>query len=229
MSTPVAPARAVPIAKDDDTLAWALAAVPLLAAVLLLLLAVLDVIEDLRWLSALTMLVSLALVAADRRRLAAARPSVEGAGKPPSAWWFLVPPAYLWRRAAWLGRSKTSFWGWVASAALAFVLRLIAVVIAAQAGAEPVAAARLPDCAGREVAADVRTVFDRLPVARQAGVTAVSLGGQTETGQGPGADPLARYCSGTMLASDTVEYAVDFSFERRQDDVIVRLQLSSRR
>ncbi len=228
MSAPVAPARAVPVARDD-TLAWALAAVPLLAAVLLLVLAVLNVLEDLRWLSALTLLVSLLLVAADRRRLAAARLGVEGAGRPPSAWWFLVPPAYLWRRAAWLGRSKAPFWAWVASAALAFVLRIVAVVIAVQAGAEPVVVARLPDCAGREVAADVKGLFDSLPAARQAGVKAVSLSGQTETGQGPGADPSVRYCSGNMLASDTVEYAVDFSFERRQDDVIVRLQLSTPR
>lgn len=229
MSPPVAPAEAVPVARNDDTLAWALAAVPLLTAVLLLLLVVLDVIGDLRWLSALTLLVSLALVAADRRRLAAARPGVEGIRKPPSAWWFLIPPAYLWRRAAWLGQSKASFWAWVASAALAFVLRIVAVVITAQVGAEPVAVARLPDCAGRDIAADVKAVFDSLPAARQAGVTAVSLGGQAETGQGPGPTPMVRYCSGNMLASDTVEYAVDYSFERRQDDVIVRLQLSPSR
>ncbi|MGI4941226.1 MAG: hypothetical protein ACRYHQ_11830 [Janthinobacterium lividum] len=229
MSPPAAPAGAVPVAGDDDKLAWALAAVPLLAAVLLLVLAVLDVIEDLRWLSALTLLVSLVLVATDRRRLAAARPGGKGTGKPPSAWWFLVPPAYLWRRAAWLGRSKASFWAWVASAALAFVLRVVALVITAQAGAEPVAVARLPDCAGREIAADVRGVFDNLPAARQAGVTSVSLGGQAETGQGPGPTPSVRYCSGNMLASDNAEYAVDYSFELRQDDVIVRLQLSPRR
>lgn len=57
----------------------------------------------------------------------------------------------------------------------------------------------------------------------------MSLGDQAETGQGPGPIPSVRYCSGNMLASDNAEYAVDYSFELRQDDVIVRLQLSPRR
>ena len=80
-----------------------------------------------------------------------------------------------------------------------------------------------------DVVADVKAVFDSLPAARQDGVRAVSLGGQAEVGQGPGAVPLLRYCSGTMLATDTVEYAIDYSFERRQEDVIIRLQLANGR
>ena len=84
---------------------------------------------------------------------------------------------------------------------------------------------RLPDCADRDAAADVRGVFDNLPAARQDGVRAVSLGGQAEVGQGPGAVPLVRYCSGTMLATDDIEYDIDYSFERRREDVIVRLQI----
>ena len=103
------------------------------------------------------------------------------------------------------------------------------VALASQAAGERAAAARLPDCADRGMAADVKAVFDSLPAARQDGVRAVSLGGQAEVGQGPGAVPKVRYCSGTMLASDTVEYAIDYSFERRQEDVIIRLQLANGR
>ncbi len=69
-------------------------------------------------------------------------------------------------------------------------------------------------------------MFDDLPAARLAGVRAVSLGRQAEVAQGPGPVPTVRYCSGTMLAMDDVDYAVDFSFERRREDVIVRLQIN---
>jgi len=87
----------------------------------------------------------------------------------------------------------------------------------------------LTDCADRGAVADLRGVFDGLPAARLAGVRAVSLGGQVEVAQGPGAVPSVRHCSGTMLATDNVEYAIDYSFERRQEDVIVRLLLGAGR
>jgi len=76
---------------------------------------------------------------------------------------------------------------------------------------------------------DIKSVFDSLPAAQQAGVRAVSLGSQREVAQGPGSTPAERYCTGVMLASDTVEYAIDYSFERRQDEVIIRLQLGTGR
>lgn len=102
---------------------------------------------------------------------------------------------------------------------------VVLVAAASDLAAERAASVRLPDCADRDSAIDVRGVFDDLPAARQAGVRAVRLGGQAEVAQGPGAVPLVRYCSGTMLATDDVEYAVDYSFERRQEDIIVHLQL----
>ena len=102
-------------------------------------------------------------------------------------------------------------------------------MIASQAAQERAAAERFPDCASRDMTADIKAVFDSLPVARQAGVRAVSLGGQREVAQGPGATPAERYCTGVMLASDTVEYAIGYSFERRQEDVIIRLQLGTGR
>ena len=163
----------------------------------------------------------------DRRRLQRSGMAVGGM---PTVWWFFVPPAYLWRRAAALGRSKAPFWAWLGSSTLAGVIRIaVLAVIAAQVANERAAAERLPDCADRGVVADIRAVFDSLPAARQAGVRAVSLGGQAEVAQGPGSTLVERYCTGVMLASDTVEYAIDYSFERRQDEVVIRLQLGTDR
>lgn len=210
-----------------DGMAWALAALPLASAALLAVLVLLEVADDMRALSALTLLASAALVLADRQRL---RRSGVAAGGMPSPWWFLVPPVYLWRRAAALGGSKAPFWAWFASTAGASVIRVaVLVALASQAAEERAAAERLPDCADRGAVADLRGVFDGLPATRLAGVKAVSLGGQAEVAQGPGAVPTVRYCSGTMLATDDVEYAVDYSFERRQEDVIIRMQLASGR
>ena len=224
VTTPLVAAQAP--AGGDGT-AWALAALPLASAALLAVLVLLDVVEGMRALTALTLLASAALVLADRQRL---RRSGVAAVSMPSAWWCLVPPVYLWRRAAALGGSKAPFWAWFASTAGASVIRVaVLVALASQAAGEHAAAVRLPGCADRAMAADVKAVFDSLPAARQDGVRAVSLGGQAEVGQGPGAVPKVRYCSGTMLASDTVEYAIDYSFERRQEDVIIRLQLANGR
>ncbi len=206
-----------------DGMAWAIAVLPLASAVLLAALVLLDVADGMRPLSALTLLASVAFVLADGQRL---RRSGVAAGGMPSAWWSLVPPVYLWRRAAALGGSKAPFWAWFASTAAASAVRVaVLAVLASQAAEERATAERLPDCTDRGVVADVKRVFDGLPAARQAGLTAVSLGGQEEVGQGPGAVPTVRYCSGTMLATDDVDYAVDYSFERRQEDVIVRLQI----
>jgi len=164
-----------------------------------------------------------ALVLADRQRL---RRSGMASGGMPSAWWFLLPPVYLWRRAAALGRSKTPVWGWGASTVLAGIVR---VVVLALIATQIATAERLPDCASRDMVADINAVFDSLPAAQQAGVKAVSLGTQREVAQGPGSTPAERYCTGVMLASDNVEYAIDYSFERRQDEVVIRLQLGTGR
>ncbi len=125
-----------------------------------------------------------------------------------------------------LGGSKAPFWAWLGIAAAASIVRVaVLAMIVSQAAEERAAAERLPDCADRGAVADLRAVFDDMPAARLAGVRAVSLGGQAEVAQGPGPVPTVRYCSGTMLATDDVDYAVDFSFERRQEDIIVRLQI----
>ena len=225
MTEATAPSAAAQAPAEGDGMAWALAALPLASAALLAVLVLLDVADGMRALTALTLLASAALVLTDRQRL---RRSRVAAGGMPSAWWFLVPPVYLWRRATALGGSKVPFWAWFASTAGASVIRVaVLVALASQAAGERAAAGRLPGCADRDVVADIKGVFDSLPAARQDGVRAVSLGSQAEVGQGPGPVPTVRYCSGTMLASDTVEYAIDYSFERRQEDVIIRLQLAS--
>ena len=224
MSGPGVSAQAGRASEAGEGLAWALAASPLAVALLLMALFLLGVVDDARALSVLSLAASAALVVADRRGLTRSGRAADGAL--PSVWWFLVPPVYLWRRATCLGRSRAQAWAWAACAALAFAIRVAVLVAAASdlAGARE-ASMRLPGCADRDVAADVRGVFDDLPAARQDGVRAVSLGAQAEVGQGPGAVPLVRYCSGTMLATDDVEYDVDYSFERRREDVIVRLQI----
>ena len=227
MTEAAAPPAAARAPAGADGTAWALAALPLASAALLAVLVLLDVVEGMRALTGLTLLASAALVLADRQRV---RRSGVATGGMPTAWWCLVPPVYLWRRAAALGGSKAPFWAWFASTAGAAVIRVaVLVALASQAAGERAAVARLPDCADRAMAADIKGVFDGLPAARQDGVRAVSLGGQAEVGQGPGAVPTVRYCSGTMLATDTVEYAIDYSFERRQEDVIIRLQLAGGR
>lgn len=224
MTEATAPPAAAQAPAERDGMAWALAALPLASAALLAFLVLLDVVEGMRALTALTLLATVALVLADRQRL---RRSGVAAGGVPSAWWFLVPPVYLWRRATALGGSKAPFWVWFASSAGAYVIQIaVLVALASQAAGERAAAGRLPDCADPAMAADIKSIFNDLPAARQAGVRAVSLGGQAEVAQGPGPVPTVRYCSGTMLASDTVEYAIDYSFERRQEDVIIRLQLA---
>jgi len=223
MTGPALPSATSQPPAGRDGLAWALAALPLASAVLLAVLALLDVVDAMPALSALALLASAALVLADRQRL---RRSGMASGGLPSAWWFLVPPVYLWRRAAALGQSKAPVWGWGASTVLAGVTRVVVLAVIATRIA---AAERLPDCTSRDVVADIKAVFDSLPAAQQAGVKAVSLGTQSEVAQGPGSIPTERYCTGVMLASDTVEYAIDYSFERRQDEVIIRLQIGTGR
>lgn len=221
MNGPVLPSATAQPPAGKDGMAWALAALPLASAVLLAVFALVDAVDDMRALSALALLASAVLVVADRRRL---QRSGLADGGVPSAWWFLVPPVYLWRRATALGRSKAPVWGWVASTVLAGIVRVVMLAVIATRIA---AAERLPDCASRDMVADIKAVFDSLPAAQQAGVKAVSLGSQREVAQGPGSTPAERYCTGTMLASDTVEYAIDYSFERRQDEVIIRLQIGT--
>ena len=182
MTEVTAPPAAAQAPAGGDGMAWALAALPLASAALLAFLVLLDVVEGMRALTALTLLASAALVLADRQRL---RRSGVAAGGLPSPWWFLVPPVYLWRRAAALGGSKAPFWAWFASTAGASVIRVaVLVALASQVAGERAAAGRLPDCADRGVVADVKAVFDSLPAARQDGVRAVSLGGQAEVARG---------------------------------------------
>jgi len=223
MTGPALPSATAQSPAGRDGLAWALAALPLASAVLLAILALLNAVDDMRALSALTLLASAALVLADRQHL---QRSGMASGGMPSAWWFLVPPVYLWRRAAALSRSKAPVWGWGASTVLAGVIRIVVLAVIAT---QIATAERLPDCASRDMVADIKAVFDSLPAAQQAGVKAVSLGTQREVAQGPGSTPAERYCTGVMLASDNVEYAIDYSFERRQDEVIIRLQLGTGR
>ena len=175
-------------------MAWALAILPLASAVLLAALVLLEVADGMRALTALTLLASIAFVLADGQRL---RRSGVAAGGIPSAWWSLLPPIYLWRRAAALGRSKAPFWAWFASTAAASAVRVaVLVALASQAADERAAAERLPDCADRGMVTDLRAVFDDLPAAKQDGVRAVSLGGQAEVAQGPGPVPTVRTAPG---------------------------------
>ncbi len=48
------------------------------------------------------------------------------AGKvPPSKWWVLILPVYLWKRANVLSSSKQAFWGVIATMCIAFILSCV--------------------------------------------------------------------------------------------------------
>lgn len=109
MSGPDLSAQADRTPRAGEGLAWALAVSPLAVAVVLLALFLLGSVDDVRALTVLSLAASAALVIADRRSIV--RSGRAAGGPPPSVRWFLVPPVYLWRRAACLGRSRVQVSG----------------------------------------------------------------------------------------------------------------------
>lgn len=214
---------AVPLAPappSNDRWAWALAVLPLTAAVLLAPLALLGLGRDLPTL--LTLLASAALVVVDRRDLARSG-RLSRAALPATAW-FLVSPVYLRKRARRLGQGSLQFWVAVGCAVAAPVVATIVVGLLTLA-TRPQETGVLPACNDPGSVQDVLNAFDGLGTAREAGVHGVSLSGQEETGQGPGAVPKLRYCSASVLASNAEEYGIDYTYEQRPDGVIIRLKL----
>lgn len=209
-----------PVSSLTDRWAWVLAVLPLAGAILLAPLAVLGLHRN--WLTLLVLLVSAGLVVVDKRGLARSG-RVSPAAIPATAW-FLLPPVYLRKRALRLGQGSRQFWVSVVCTVTGPIVETVIVALLTLATMQQVSSA-LPACNDPDAAPDVLKVFDTFGPAREAGVHGVSLSGQEETGQGPGAVPKLRYCSASVLASDAQEYDVDYTYEQRSDGVIIRLKV----
>lgn len=213
---------AVPVSAAQEGWAWALAVLPLVTAIVLAPLILMGLHRN--WVTFLLLLASAGLVVIDKRSLVRS-----GRIAPPilpSTAWFLVPPVYLRKRANRLGQKTLQFWISIACAVAAPVVgnMVVAVIAITQQASQG-----LPACDDRAATQDVMNAFDSVDAARQAGVRGVSLSEQEEVGQGPGKIPRLRYCTASVLASDSQEYAVDYTFEQRPDQVIVRLEIRSQR
>jgi hypothetical protein len=170
----------------------------------------------------LVLLASAGLVVLDKRDLARSG-RVPKAALPSTAW-FLVLPVYLRKRARRLGQGPLQFWVSVGCAVAGPVVGTAAVAALALATlSQPDGA--LPACNDPDAIQDVLNTFDGLGPVREAGVRGVSLSGQEETGQGPGAVPKLRYCIASVLASNAQEYDIDYTYEQRPDRIVIRLEL----
>ncbi len=79
----------------------------------------------------------------------------------------------------------------------------------------------LPACQSLRAQGDVIRLADTLPNLKNAGLTAVSLGDQTETGN---TDTL-RSCKGTLLLSDGTRHSLTYTFEQRTDQVYAAINV----
>ena len=208
-----------PLAEGRDPLGWAIAAAPLAASALTLSLALVIAEAATRFTSLLAIAATAALVVADKRRIAGSRCDK---GPLPSTAWFLVPPVYLWKRASVLGFSRRLFWMNLVFVAAGLLLGILATVSIA---GRQVEATQLPTCDDPAALNEVVAIFSDMPEARRAGVKGVSLGRPAEIRETAAPKGAPRFCTGSMLASDTHEYALDYSFEWRQGEIIVRIEL----
>ena len=205
--------------QPHKTPAWGLTFLPLATAMGYGLAALLGF--ALEAVSLATLAGAAALVILDKRALAATGKLPRAAA--PSTAWFLFPPGYLFRRAKRLGTSRAQAWIAVACLVLAFAARVA--IVAALASYAIEADAVLPGCADRSAMADILGTFDEVPAVQAAGIHGVVLVAQREVGQGPGAKPTKRYCTGRVRASNTQEYDVQYDFELEQGQVIIRVEL----
>lgn len=219
-SSPAPPSPAtVSAVPANQTLVWALATLPITGAALSGLALLAGISGTL--VGVVIVAAAALLVMVDKRRLVAAGAASRAAL--PATAWFLFVPVYLWKRATLLSSSRAPAWASLIGAGAApVVLMLVAGLTAAASG---LGAASLPDCAARAVASDVIRIFGDIPEVRRLAVRGVHLSKQTEFAQGPGRQPRERYCSATVLASDTREYEVEYSLELRGADLIVHVEL----
>lgn len=202
-----------------DAPAWSLAYLPLATTLANLFAATIGVSTDV--VSLATILAAVALVIIDKRELR--RTDRIPWSSLPFTVWSLVPPVYLFKRARRLGIPKTQFWVSIVCSVLAFVISTA--VVARMATSLADADLVLPDCADRGSMSDVLSVFDDIESVRSVGLHGVIVTDQTEVGQGPGASPKARFCTGVMHASNEREYDMRYGFEIIQGQVIVHVQL----
>jgi hypothetical protein len=92
----------------DNRFVWAAAVVPLVGSFIELLVA--------KQLILLYVLLNVCCCTLDEKKLKAA------GHKTPSAWWALLVPVYLWKRATQLGQRRHYFWAWCAAFVLSGVV-----------------------------------------------------------------------------------------------------------
>lgn len=212
-----------------EVAAWALAVLPLAATALYAAAGALGV--DLGVVSVAALAAAAVLVVHDKRWLAAAGTVPRSAL--PSTWWFLFPPCYLARRARLLGAPRTQFHASLACLALALVARAaIAAVFASRvAGPSPAPprvadiAPELPPCDDEDALDDVIAVFGDLGPMREAGIRGVAVSDRKELRIEQTEGPPMRYCTGSMLASDSQDYDIYYGYETVGRKVIVHVKL----
>ncbi len=151
----------------------------------------------------------LAKLDADQINLSYARP-----GQPElSLWWFGLAPVYLWRRATYIRQSRRHFWVWCAVFVISAIILAPTTIRWLTGG--------LPECRSSYAQRQVLRVADTLDALKVAGKSPVSLTQQSQTGL---TDTL-RSCQGRLRLADGTEHPTDYSFEKRPNDIFVRIEV----
>ena len=186
----------------SNTYAWALALSPLIALPLGFALALTGLPDNVANYASLGL--TIGLVTADRQLLLNANYT-----NPPSRWWILLSPVYLWKRATVLGESRRKFWVFIAS-----IVGVFAVAIGM--GALGDSSFAVKSCAASQQ--DAIRIFDSMAAVKQARITATSLSDITETGF----DNKTRHCSGIITTSAGNKYSLNFDIYIQDNKTYIR-------
>lgn len=205
---PPLPARAV-----DDSLVWLLVAIPLGSAIL----------EQATGRTSTSLwgwplaifLVNVAVSVLDERRVI--RSGVSNRSIRLGAWVWLVP-VYLYQRARALKGPRYYVWAWLASFAASLV-------VGGEAGAllagETYLGTGVPACDSRYQIRQVRQLFDGLDAVKAAGIASSGVTNARELG----ASGDLRTCAAQIGATNAQSYAVVYTVERRDDQILTNMQI----
>ena len=132
----------------------------------------------------------------------------------PAAWWLLLVPVYLWKRATYLGQRKVPFWAWIACCVLGVVFQQPEV-------SDGMFMVALPQCSGAYASTEVDKVFSSIVTVKQAGIKALRL----DNGQQVASTPNNKSCTGTIVATDDRRYPVAYRFEKKGDTVYIHVRM----
>lgn len=133
----------------------------------------------------------------------------------PSAWWALFSPVYLWRRATFLGRTRTNFWVYIACIVASLGLQSLILAAVLYTGST----AGLPACDSRVADSEVRNLANSLAEFKTHNVTATVLGQQEQVSN----TGTLRSCKGVLTMSDATLHPLTYSFEQRPTEVYVQI------